>query len=138
MNWLTVLWICLLAAALTVVGVVLLARWLQHREPYATVLRLPARKKLRFFRYMATDRRVPRKARLAPFLLALYLATPIDLVPDFIPVLGYIDDIGVIVLTLVLMVKLTPRETIAAVLDRVRDGDSCQARARVDRSPPPA
>ena len=43
---------------------------------------------LRSFR----DARLPFDARLALVLLALYLASPVDLIPDFIPVLGQVDD----------------------------------------------
>ncbi|MGW4116831.1 YkvA family protein [Actinosynnema sp. NPDC004786] len=48
------------------------------------VLRLVAR--------LARDDRVPRSARVRLWLLLGYLALPFDLVPDFIPVLGYADD----------------------------------------------
>jgi uncharacterized membrane protein YkvA (DUF1232 family) len=47
---------------------------------------------LRLLRRLAGDRDVPRAARLRLWLLLGYLATPIDLVPDFVPVLGYADD----------------------------------------------
>lgn len=43
---------------------------------------------------------VPRRVRVALFALLAYLASPIDLVPDFIPVLGYADDVVVVALTL--------------------------------------
>ncbi len=38
------------------------------------------------------DPRLPRSAKLALVALAAYLASPIDLIPDFIPVAGYLDD----------------------------------------------
>jgi uncharacterized membrane protein YkvA (DUF1232 family) len=44
------------------------------------------------FRGLATDERVPRRAKIALILGGLYLAMPIDLVPDFIPVAGQADD----------------------------------------------
>jgi uncharacterized membrane protein YkvA (DUF1232 family) len=44
------------------------------------------------FRGLATDERVPRRAKAALLLGALYLAMPIDLVPDFIPIAGQVDD----------------------------------------------
>src|SRR5262249_36652255 len=43
-------------------------------------------------RRLAADRSLPRRARVALALLLAYLAFPFDLVPDFIPVLGYADD----------------------------------------------
>jgi uncharacterized membrane protein YkvA (DUF1232 family) len=44
------------------------------------------------FRRLLSDERVPRRAKLLILALIAYLATPIDLVPDFIPVAGQLDD----------------------------------------------
>jgi uncharacterized membrane protein YkvA (DUF1232 family) len=44
------------------------------------------------FRGLATDERVPRRAKIALIVGGLYLAMPIDLIPDFIPVAGQADD----------------------------------------------
>ena len=55
---------------------------------------------LRLMRRLAADKALPRGVRVRLALLLAYLAIPIDLVPDFIPGLGYADD--VIVVTLVL------------------------------------
>ncbi len=55
---------------------------------------------VRLIRRLATDPEVPRSARLLVWLLVGYLALPIDLVPDLIPVLGYADDLILIVLVL--------------------------------------
>jgi uncharacterized membrane protein YkvA (DUF1232 family) len=42
---------------------------------------------------LATDPSLPRAAKIALGAAALYLVSPIDLLPDFIPVLGYVDDL---------------------------------------------
>jgi len=55
---------------------------------------------LRLLRRLAGDRTLPRGVRLRLGLLLAYLATPVDLVPDFIPVLGYADDAIVVILVL--------------------------------------
>jgi len=55
---------------------------------------------LRLLRRLAGDARVPRAARVRLWLLLGYLAIPIDLVPDFVPVLGYADDAIVVSLVL--------------------------------------
>lgn len=39
------------------------------------------------------DRRLPRSAKIALGAVAIYLASPIDLIPDFIPFIGYLDDL---------------------------------------------
>jgi len=47
---------------------------------------------LRLVRRLAADRALPREVRVRLGLLLAYLAVPIDLIPDFVPVLGYADD----------------------------------------------
>jgi uncharacterized membrane protein YkvA (DUF1232 family) len=55
---------------------------------------------LRLLRRLAADRGLPRGVRIRLGLLLAYLAMPFDLIPDFIPVLGYADD--AIIITAVL------------------------------------
>lgn len=55
---------------------------------------------LRLLKHLATDPTVPRGARIRLWLLLAYLASPIDLIPDFIPVIGYADDAIVVVFAL--------------------------------------
>jgi uncharacterized membrane protein YkvA (DUF1232 family) len=47
---------------------------------------------LRLVRRLAADKTLPRGVRVRLVLLLVYLAIPLDLIPDFIPVLGYADD----------------------------------------------
>jgi len=69
---------------------------------------------LRLLPRLAADRSLPRGVRVRLALLLAYLAFPIDLVPDFIPVLGYADDVIVIALVL----RSVVRTSGAAVLER--------------------
>jgi uncharacterized membrane protein YkvA (DUF1232 family) len=55
---------------------------------------------LRLLRRLAGDTDVPRTARVRLSLLLGYLAIPIDLVPDFVPLLGYADDAIIVALVL--------------------------------------
>jgi uncharacterized membrane protein YkvA (DUF1232 family) len=55
---------------------------------------------LRLLRRLAVDRSQPAGVRVWLGLLLAYLATPIDLIPDFIPVLGYADDAIIVTLAL--------------------------------------
>jgi len=55
---------------------------------------------LRLLRRLAADPSVPRSVRVRLWLLLAYLAVPIDLVPDFVPVLGYADDAIIVSLVL--------------------------------------
>jgi uncharacterized membrane protein YkvA (DUF1232 family) len=59
--------------------------------------------------------------KAVPFALALYLAMPFDLIPDFIPVLGYLDDVAFVVLALATVMKFTPRDVIDELLQDLLD-----------------
>lgn len=55
---------------------------------------------LRLLRDLSRDPRVPRRAKLIGLAAAAYIAVPIDVIPDGIPVLGAVDDAVVVVLAL--------------------------------------
>jgi uncharacterized membrane protein YkvA (DUF1232 family) len=55
---------------------------------------------LRLVRRLGADRSLPRGVRVRLWLLLAYLAMPLDLIPDFVPVLGYADDAIVVSLVL--------------------------------------
>lgn len=55
---------------------------------------------LRLLKRLATDGSLPRGVRVRLWLLLGYLAMPVDIVPDFIPVLGYADDAVVVAVAL--------------------------------------
>jgi uncharacterized membrane protein YkvA (DUF1232 family) len=56
----------------------------------------------------ARDPRVPWYAKLVAAAVAAYALSPIDLIPDFIPVLGYVDDLILVPLGILLAVRLVP------------------------------
>ncbi|MEO8500499.1 MAG: YkvA family protein [Vicinamibacteria bacterium] len=58
----------------------------------------------------AHDPRVPWPAKIVSVAVAAYALSPIDLIPDFIPVLGYLDDLLIVPLGILLAVKLVPPE----------------------------
>lgn len=73
---------------------------------------LPWRSKFALAGALMRDDRVPLTARLLLPLLVLYLALPLDVVPDFIPILGQIDDVLVIVVGLALLIRLVPTKVL--------------------------
>jgi uncharacterized membrane protein YkvA (DUF1232 family) len=64
------------------------------------------------FRRLLADGRVPRRAKVALALLLLYLVTPFDLVPDFIPVAGQLDDAILVAVVLVYVARSAGRNLI--------------------------
>ena len=61
----------------------------------------------------ARDPRVPWYAKALALAVAAYAVSPIDLIPDFIPVLGYADDLVILPLGILLVVALIPRDVMA-------------------------
>jgi uncharacterized membrane protein YkvA (DUF1232 family) len=61
----------------------------------------------------ARDPRVPWYAKALALVVAGYALSPIDLIPDFIPVLGYLDDLLLVPLGILLTVRLIPPDLIA-------------------------
>ena len=62
--------------------------------------------------FAARDPRTPILVRTLALLVAAYALSPIDLIPDFIPIIGYLDDLILIPMGLALVVRLTPPEVI--------------------------
>jgi uncharacterized membrane protein YkvA (DUF1232 family) len=54
------------------------------------------------------DPRVPWTAKLVPVLLVVYIASPLDLIPDFLPVIGQIDDVAILLLGMQLFERVSP------------------------------
>ena len=64
--------------------------------------------------YLASrDPRVPWYAKALAIAVAAYALSPIDLIPDFIPVVGYLDDLLIVPLGIWLVVQLIPDEVMA-------------------------
>ncbi|RWI24824.1 MAG: DUF1232 domain-containing protein [Mesorhizobium sp.] len=56
----------------------------------------------------ARDPRVPWYAKVVAGAVAAYALSPVDLIPDFIPIIGYLDDLVIVPLGILLAVKLVP------------------------------
>jgi uncharacterized membrane protein YkvA (DUF1232 family) len=82
--------------------------WRKAREFAALLPNL-----VRLLRGLARDERVPRGSRLLLFLALVWIASPIDLIPEFIPILGPLDDIVVVTLVLRHLVRRAGPELVA-------------------------
>jgi uncharacterized membrane protein YkvA (DUF1232 family) len=96
-----VLWL-LLIAVLLVLGRRADARAVVTFVPDCAVL----------FKRLLRDRRVPRRAKFALALMVPYLLSPLDLVPDFIPVVGQLDDAIIVALVIRYVVRKAGREVV--------------------------
>jgi uncharacterized membrane protein YkvA (DUF1232 family) len=61
---------------------------------------------------LRADPRVPRRAKVAIVIAALWLASPIDLLPEFLPVIGPLDDVVVVALALRYAGRQVPRDVL--------------------------
>ena len=67
-----------------------------------------------FYRRLQKHPQTPILARLLLWLAIGYLLMPFDLIPDFLPIIGQLDELVIIPLLLYLALKLTPPDIIAA------------------------
>lgn len=63
-------------------------------------------------RRLRRDPRVPRRAKVAVVLAGLWVASPVDLIPEFLPVIGPLDDVVVVALALRYAGRRVPREVL--------------------------
>lgn len=63
-------------------------------------------------RRLRTDPRVPRRAKVAVVLAGLYVLCPIDLIPEFLPVIGPLDDVVVVAVALRYAARRVPAEVL--------------------------
>ena len=72
----------------------------------------------------ARDPRVPWYAKAVAGAVAAYALSPIDLIPDFVPVLGYVDDLIIVPLGIMLAIRLIPPN----MMDELRANAAGQAK----------
>lgn len=95
-----------------------LRRWARHLKTEIAALYLAGR-----------DARTPRMAKLAAIAVVAYALSPIDLIPDFVPVLGYLDDLLIVPLGILLAVRLIPSALMAELRETVVGGRLPASRA---------
>jgi uncharacterized membrane protein YkvA (DUF1232 family) len=83
---------------------------------------------LRLVRRLAADKTLPRGIRIRLGLLLAYLALPIDLIPDFIPILGYADDAIIVTAVLRSVVRRAGIDAVRAHWPGTDDGFTALAR----------
>lgn len=86
---------------------------------------------LRVWRLVAVHPRTPRLAKALALLALAYAASPVDLIPDFIPGLGQLDDVLLVPLLLALAARLVPAE----VWTECRAAANADSAARPEEAP---
>ena len=67
------------------------------------------------------DRRTPWYAKVLIFVIIAYALSPIDLIPDFIPIIGYLDDLILLPIGIYFAVRLIPEDVKAECLIKAKD-----------------
>lgn len=73
---------------------------------------------LAFYRLVLKHPRTPRTARFFLGLAIAYAVSPIDLIPDFIPVIGHLDDVIILPVLIWLAIRYIPKDVIAECRNR--------------------
>lgn len=71
--------------------------------------------------FVARDPGTPVLVRLLALAVAAYAISPIDLIPDFIPIFGYLDDLVLLPLGIALVIKLTPAPVIESCRNKAAE-----------------
>ncbi len=83
-----------------------MARWIDQLKQWAKQIK----RDVYAVWFAARDPETPFLAKLVALLVVAYAISPIDLIPDFIPVLGYLDDLILVPLGIMLVLRLVPTE----------------------------
>jgi uncharacterized membrane protein YkvA (DUF1232 family) len=78
-------------------------------------------RELRLIWRLMVNRQVPLWAKLVPLVTVGYILSPIDLVPDWFPGLGQLDDVAILLIGLRLFVELCPRDVVQQLRSEPHD-----------------
>lgn len=93
------------------------------------------RKELQMVWGVLTHPDAPTKAKVAVVLAFAYLVSPVDLIPDFVPILGWLDDAGVLAILLSVAYKLLPAELYNTLRERV-NGETKRSTSKTAKREP--
>lgn len=76
---------------------------------------------IRLVFYLIKDREVPIYLKVLPFIGVLYTLFPIDIVADFVPVLGQLDDLTILLIGAKVFIEMAPPQVVARYVAQMRD-----------------
>ena len=85
-------------------SMMIITRWLSSAKTWARSIK----RDIVALWIAARDRRTPVAAKIVAGAVAAYALSPIDLIPDFIPILGYLDDLLIVPLGILLAIRMIP------------------------------
>ena len=95
--------------------------WVRDSSPARLLLALVAliSRELKVYMQLTRDDRTPRASKILLWVAVGYAISPIGLVPDFIPVVGYVDDVIIVPILVFFAVRRGPREVVTECRSRV-------------------
>ena len=70
---------------------------------------------VKFYQAVLQDSRTPKVAKFFLGLAVAYALNPIDIIPDFIPIVGYLDDLVIVPVLIFIAVKLIPKQLLMEI-----------------------
>ena len=78
---------------------------------------------VRLVYYLLRDPEVPFYLKLLPFTAVLYLLWPVDILTDFVPVLGQLDDLTALLVSSKVFIEMAPQHVVVRHMDQIRTAD---------------
>ncbi len=78
--------------------------------------------RLRYYFLILFDRQTPLYVKLILAVGLLYILVPVDIIPDTIPLLGWLDDLAIASFLVALALKLVPKEVMVRVKNKISGG----------------
>ncbi len=83
------------------------------------------KREIKVYQLVLADERTPKLAKFVLGLAVGYALLPFDIIPDFIPIIGHLDDLVIVPALVLLALKMIPREVVDDCRRRVQSDTGC-------------
>lgn len=80
------------------------------------------KREVHVWRIVMKDARTPKAAKILVGAALAYLVFPVEIIPDFIPVIGYLDDIVIVSILILIAMQMIPTEVVAEAREEASSG----------------